>query len=388
MEKILFVCTSMPTKLGAVRRLYNNMLFFSKDYEIHFARIKLDEAKTKAGMEVPKWIKFVEIKPGDSLPDIEMIDLVPPTWNEYHGARGAGNKLQDYIDRNGIDIVFCNSITLAFALRDLKAKVKIADLVDSVLNYYKTKDAAGSTPFTKAMFFAQKVLYRRLERIIDEKFDIVLFCSDIDRKESIISKGKICLLDVIYIPDLGKKEVEQKNFNDREIDVVLMGRWEHPPNRDGLTRILTRLGEVKGKVRIIGTNLDPSLKLPDNVKAIGFVEDIEETLSNSKVCLVPVWYGAGLQNKIFDALRCGCVIVSTSYAKEQNEANDFKSSNIIYSDNVIEAANMALAAYNNKTSAKMYDSYEEWREISRKNKIEYTIALRCLIDNKKLLTRP
>ncbi|MCX6771187.1 MAG: glycosyltransferase [Candidatus Micrarchaeota archaeon] len=382
-EKILFICTSMPTRLGGVRRLYNNMLFFSKKYEIHFAKLTLDNAKAVAEIKMPSWINFVEVAPGKVPFDPEMACLVPPAWNEYRSAGGCEKKLQEYIDKNGIAIVFCHSITLSFALRGLKAKVKIADIVDSVLNYYKTKDNACPTITSKLLYFSQSALYRRLEKIIDRDYDLVLFCSEIDRRESLIPKNKTCLLDVIYISDLENEEKQgPKNTGARPIDVAIMGRWEHPPNRDGLARVAKQLGKINGNIRIIGPNLPQRLQLPPNVERVGFVDDIEDTLSNSKVCLVPVWYGPGLQNKVFDALKCGCIIVSTPHTRIQMEANGFRSESIIYTDDMAGAVNTALQNYGNEGAGGMYRIYSEWEKISRKNKMEYSQKLERILQSK------
>jgi hypothetical protein len=105
-------------------------------------------------------------------------------------------------------------------------------------------------------------------------------------------------------------------------------------------------------------------------------------LSNFKICVVPVWYGAGLQNKVFDALRHGCIVVTTPFTKQQFEANGFVTECILSSDNIIEETNKALEIWSPLLAKKAYNAYERFWKISVKAEENYVARVLKLAQSK------
>ncbi|MFA6214465.1 MAG: hypothetical protein WC717_04280 [Candidatus Micrarchaeia archaeon] len=360
MKKILFISNAMPTKLGGMRSLYYNMVAFSKKFEVHFIRVRTGGGED-ALIRLPGFVKFSQADAGGGIHPSAL--LMPIHARTIMKMQGAQRSIQDYIDENGIDVVLTHAMDVSFAFRKLSAPVKVANQIDSFARYYTSKREAGANVMTVALEILQRFLYYFVERELSGNFDLVAYVSstDIDRKNAarsfVITQGR-------------DPPVKKRNVGKRPIDAVLLGRWEHPPNRDGIARVMAGLAGVEGKVAIIG----PSLKaggIPSNARYLGMVPDIDGYLDRAKVCIIPVWYGAGLQTKVFDALRHGCLVATTGFTKQAFDANGFEAKEIMVSDDLVGATNAVLGSYSPKQAAGAYAAYDRFYGINAKAEKEY-----------------
>ncbi|MEK9726812.1 MAG: glycosyltransferase family 4 protein, partial [Candidatus Margulisiibacteriota bacterium] len=56
------------------------------------------------------------------------------------------------------------------------------------------------------------------------------------------------------------------------------------------------------------------LKQFSNVISKGFVDDLKDVYRNAKVCIAPMVFVAGQQNKVLEAMMAGVPVVATSFA--------------------------------------------------------------------------
>jgi hypothetical protein len=376
MKKALFVSIHLPSNFSGFRRLYHEIRMFSKDFEVHFIRLNLNESEDRILMKLPDGVKFTEIRCEGRRFD-PMFLLYPVFRKQMEKMAWASGQVQDYINREKIDCVILHTRSCSVALRNLDAPAKVAELIDSTDLYYRTKaehpPSAGNVVIKHINRLFSRVIFSDLVR----KFGLFVYITEGDRKEDRFPERQTFVSLEARDPPL-----EDAGAGKRDIDVLLFGLWRHPPNRDGLREILPRLGGIKGKVAIIGLDLDKSLAFPPNVEAIGFVENLSEYLLRSKIALVPVFYGAGLQNKVFDALRHGCKVVSTSFTKEKFESSGFVSESVIYSEDLVKAVNDALERYSIKDVAAAYEAYKGWYGISTEKETQYVDAIKRMLREK------
>jgi len=167
---------------------------------------------------------------------------------------------------------------------------------------------------------------RRYESRLPGTFDHVLMTSAIDRKAlldlvpagshqspvSIIPNG----VDLAYFQAVEPVERDPAT-------VVFSGKMSYHAN---ITMALYLSNEVmpmvwreRPDVRLAIVGKDPSadvLALASNpaITVTGFVEDIRPSLHRATVAAVPLIYGAGIQNKLLEAMACGTPVVATSRA--------------------------------------------------------------------------
>ncbi|VVB58858.1 Glycosyl transferases group 1 [Candidatus Anstonella stagnisolia] len=363
MRKILFVSTHFPSSLGGMRRLYHNMLDFSPYFEVHFMHIRLPKEPRMAEISLPKSVKFCETTASGMSFDPLALTL-PICLSRIMRIRSAQGEVSRYVQENNISALVVHPIDACIALRDVRAPAKVAELLDSVENYYSSKHIASRSLSTLLLSKAARPLFFAMQKALMPHYDLFTFVSEPDRLSCIFPRERTIACEGRDAPQ------KSQNFS-RPNDIVLFGRWEHPPNRDGLKKILPLLSSTGASVLIIGPNFPKNLPLPKNVRVQGFVENVEDALSHSKICLIPVWYGAGLQNKVFDALKNGCKVVSTPFTQKTFEANGFSSNAIAYSENPVAAATGALSNYSKKDASDAYSAYEKFFALSHSKQQEY-----------------
>lgn len=359
--------------MGALRGLYYNLLLFSKKFEVHFIRVNTGEEE-KDVMSLPEGIFFKEIHAKGMKFDPASFFL-PIYSRKIMKIGSARSEIQSYIDSNGIDAIFIYTQTDAFALRNLSARVKIADVIDSYEVYYRFKLAASKSPKDTIFSTLMRFLYKFPEAEINKKFNLIVYVSELDKEISRVDNRKKYVYYYVRFPP-----IEKKKLSGRDTAAILFGSWKHPPNRDGLNAILGSLGKINGKVLIIGPHLKAPKFLPENVSVHGHVPDLESFLSRAKICIVPVWYGAGLQNKVFDSLRCGCKVVSTDFTNKTFGANNFLSESIVISNDLIAATNNALEHYSEKDAANAYLAYEKLYKITMDKEMQLIEKIRSMCE--------
>jgi hypothetical protein len=392
MKKVLFVSVHLPSKLGGVRILYYDMLKFSEEFDIHFIRLNLNETKGKplfglqtgtvmdrALFELPKGTKFTEISCDGERFD-PMFLAYPVFLKQMSKMAWAMPQIQDYINREKIDCVVLFTESTAIALRNLIAPIKIVEPLDSTELYYVAKAEHAPSLKNRVIRFLSSLFSRVVLPDLARKFDLFAYVTDKDRRQDGIAEQK-----TFALPNARDPPFRNIGARKRDIDVLISGFWTHPPNRDGLREVLPMLGRIKGKVTIIGPNIDKSLEFPPNVEVAGFVEDASEYSSRSKIALIPVFYGGGLQSKVFDALRHGCKVVSTLFTKRKFEGSGFFSDSVVCSEDLAKAANDALGKYGPGDADAAYKSYKEWYEKNVKKEALYLDAVKRIFRGKGLL---
>lgn len=375
MKKILFVSTHYPSRLGGVRRLYYHLEHFSRNFEVHFIRVRVDGSPDRAVMGLPEGVLFSEIAARVPFPDPLSL-LFPASCLRMMKIRSALRQVQSYADSRGIGCVVVHAFDATLALRGLRARLKVGEVLDSMQAYYDSKHAAGKSPYSSAMSLLMGAAYPAVSGELASRYDLLAFVSETDR-HCPETKNSLSLPDVRDPPAAGK------NLGKRTDGVALFGRWMHPPNRDGLARIAGELGGIRGGVLLLGPGLDSGRVWPGNVRVAGFVENVDEVLSNCKVCLIPVWYGAGLQNKVFDALRCGCIVVTTPFTKSTFESNGFSSPSIVSAEDLVKAANRALSGWSASDARDAYAAYDAFRKITLEKEAGYARKINALLEGRK-----
>jgi glycosyltransferase involved in cell wall biosynthesis len=83
--------------------------------------------------------------------------------------------------------------------------------------------------------------------------------------------------------------------------------------------IMPRIWKKRSNVRLVVVGKDPSVEVralgdDPRIEITGTVDDIRPYIWKAAVAVVPLVYGAGIQNKILEAMACGTPVVTTSQA--------------------------------------------------------------------------
>ncbi|GLS26735.1 glycosyltransferase family 4 protein [Marinibactrum halimedae] len=104
-----------------------------------------------------------------------------------------------------------------------------------------------------------------------------------------------------------------------------IGNFRHAPNWDSVLWLRELWPEIRrclptAELSVYGAYLPPKAKALDNAKigfhVKGWVPDAYAAVSQARVCLAPLRFGAGLKGKMIDAMCAGTPIVTTTIGAE------------------------------------------------------------------------
>lgn len=202
-----------------------------------------------------------------------------------------------------------------------KAKI-IYDTVD--LHYLRlARQAKFEVGDMKKYYEDMAQKHEIIERDLMATADTTVVVSEVEA--DMLRKDGIKNVEVISnIHDLNL-EAYKVGFNKRK-DLLFIGGYAHLPNIDGikwfvddiLPLVLKTIPDVK--LHVVGSNMPDDLKQylthKDGVIIDGFIEDIAPILSNTRLFVAPLRYGAGVKGKVGQAVEHGIPVVSTTIGAE------------------------------------------------------------------------
>lgn len=292
-----------------------------------------------------------------------------------------------------IQIAFCYGIiiTKLIALFMKKETEIIYDAHNVEAEYILQVSDKNSSLFLNYFFWIYVPL---IEKLAINATDNVICVSEAD-KLSFIKRYNLPFNKITVIPSGTKirplrmgenhKIKLKESFNIKENDVVILfhGTYKYPPNREAIDIIIDYIAPIiktkfENAVFLIAGNGVPVVE-KDNIKSVGFVENLDSLLSVSDIAIVPILKGGGTRLKILDYMSVGLPIVSTKKGIEGIEVTEGKDAivceevNEKFIDGILELlyknecrVNVGLNAY--ELARKKYD----WEEIGKKLQRLYT----------------
>lgn len=149
-----------------------------------------------------------------------------------------------------------------------------------------------------------------------------------------------------------------RTYEERK-DFVTIGGFKHAPNVDSIHVLKKEIWPMireqlpHAKLHICGAYPTPQiLAMHDELSGFivhGYVDNLEEVLTRSRVLLAPLRFGAGNKGKIIDAWRYGCPVVSTPIGAEGMRGKDADGSwGGLIKDNTDEFVSAAVQLYTQK----------------------------------------
>lgn len=133
----------------------------------------------------------------------------------------------------------------------------------------------------------------------------------------------------LNIKDINKNNLK-KSFKIQENEVVVLfhGTYKYPPNKEAIDLIIHYIAPIigtkfKNAVFLLAGNGVPIFE-KDNIKSVGFIDNLESLLYVSDIAIVPILRGGGTRLKILDYMSVGLPIVSTKKGIEGIEITEGK----------------------------------------------------------------
>jgi glycosyltransferase involved in cell wall biosynthesis len=238
-------------------------------------------------------------------------------------------KLDDLITTRDYDAVHVEhlrgsryAIHLKSQIANRKSKAPIVwDSVDSITHLFEQAARQSQSARSRLMTSFELSRTRRYEGWLVDQFSHVLVTSPVDK--AALQKLSVRPAPITVLPN----GVDLNYFSPcdapREADtLVFSGKMSYHANVTAALRlindIMPRIWAHKPSVKlwIVGKDPAPDIQAcaarhSGKVVVTGSVPDMRDYLRKSSLAVVPVVYGAGIQNKVLEAMACGTPVVTS-----------------------------------------------------------------------------
>jgi len=336
---ILFLTSRLPypPNRGDKVRTFFFLKELAKQHNITLVSLIEDGSEERYKGELYKYCKNIYLfKHKKVLGYLNLIKAIfsrKPFQVQYYRNRHLKDSIAYLIEKENIQIVYTHLIRMAPYVCELPIK-KILDYTDAISMEYRRSLPHRKNLIKKLFFRIESGRTEKYEKQVIEHFDEGWFIS----KEDI---GHLRLEEngnIYQVPNpveinriktdfsLSNKLIFVGNLSvQHNIDAVLYMKEHIMPE------LLKRTQEVEFEV----TGADAvaeitALASEKNINVNGFVEDLYQELIDSDIFVAPMFFSAGIQNKVLEAMAVGLPVITTSNVARSINAEHQK--NILIAD--------------------------------------------------------
>lgn len=353
--KIAVVLTRIPFPLmkGDKLRAYYQIKELAKQHEVYLFCLNYKDEEKKAKEELLKYCKAVHIERLNVFSSLLRVCLsiftFLPFQTAYYNSKRAKKNFKSFVKKNKIEICYFQFVRLAPFAKKINTK-KVLDFQDTLsMNMKRRADNSGL--LEKILFTIEAKRLARYESKVFNIFDALTIITQADR-ELLQSPRK----NEVYIIPNGVAETyfTYPQPKEKPFDVLFSGAMSYAPNIDAaeylIKEIMPLVWEKKPDVKIViaGGGSPSWLEKLANERIImpGWVEDMKEYYSQTKLFIAPMRIGTGLQNKLLEAMAMNVPCITSSLANQALRAKDKEE--ILIANNAREYADYIIKMLDNK----------------------------------------
>lgn len=250
-----------------------------------------------------------------------------PFQVEYFFSAAFKKKIDEVVEEEKPDAIFCQLVRMAEYVKDINHIPKTLDYQDAFSKGYE-RQAKRENFYRRIPVLMEWKRMLAYEKKIFDSFENKVIISEQDKQ-------------LINHPDHDKIEVVPNgvDFNyyspqlgDKKYDLIFSGNMNYPPNIESAVYIAHEIMPLLKKQKpdatlvIAGANPAPEvMKLKsESIHVTGWVDDIREPFSQSRIHLAPMLISIGLQNKILQAMamKIPCIVSSQANNAIHAPTND------------------------------------------------------------------
>lgn len=357
--KILVLLPRIPWPLekGDKLRAYNQIKQLAQNNELILCAINSDknldkEDARKALNAFCSSIHFFDIGKMSILTNLAKAFFkgLPMQCGYFYNKR-IHKEIRKLIEQHKPDMLFGQLLRVAEYIRHEKTP-KTIDYQDVFSMGMKRRYEIA--PFYLRPFFNME--YKRLRRYehdIFDDFDVKTIISVQDRDDIDHPKKD----EILIVPNGVDHEYYSPQQQEKKYDIVFTGNMGYAPNvnaveylaNDILPLVWEKLPEAK--MYIAGATPDPRVKkvASDKIIISGWLDDMRDAYSQSRIFIAPMRIGTGLQNKLLEAMSMRLPCITTSLANGSLHAETNKE--ILVGNNEQELANHIITLLTDKEKA-------------------------------------
>lgn len=225
---------------------------------------------------------------------------------------------------------------------------KVLDLQDCFsLNYTRAMQRKQGP---KAWFYQRESrTMAQYEKHILNHTDATTIISNFD-KEALPIQPNACVVVPNGVDNTYFHPIEKK----RSSDLVFVGNLSYQPNQDAVAylvnEVMPRLHQQNPHIRLLiaGAHMPSYMKkwASNTIQCAGWFNDIRDAYASASLFVAPLFSGAGLQNKLLEAMSMGMPCVTTTVVNASLNAEHNK--NILIADDADAISQAIVQLLNNK----------------------------------------
>ena len=239
----------------------------------------------------------------------------------HRAVQEMGATIQQLIQREHFDAVLFSGKDTYPALAGLHRLPIVADMCDATSLRIRGSMRYASLLRLPLLLLAYRQV-RRVEGQLMRRAAHVLFDSARDREALLRGDGD----HASVIPNGVDVDFWKRSSRERGVDtIVFTGAMSYPPNADAalylIEEILPVIRQSVPGAQLLIVGRDPTPRLvhagrQPGVTVTGFVDDVRPYLERATVFAAPLRFGAGIQNKLLEALAMEVPVVASSLAAD------------------------------------------------------------------------
>lgn len=235
----------------------------------------------------------------------------------------AQHKIDDLLTKHQPDHIYCQLIRVAEYVRNSKIN-KTLDYMDALARGMERR-VEDAPLYLKWFLKIETTRLLRYEHFIFEDFNNHIIISEQDRKLIVNINND----NIKVVPNGVDYETYKHAEIKKEYDLIFTGNMAYPPNVDSVVylvnNVMPLIWESKPEINLVIAGAQPTAKVlklkSDKVNVTGWVEDISEYYSKSKIFVAPMQIGTGLQNKLLEAMAMKIPCITSELANNALGAN-------------------------------------------------------------------
>lgn len=330
MARILVLCSRLPyPPIGGARlRMFNIASLLGENHEVDLLIVTSNSSPDDVEILRERFngVTVLQSSPARFYANaLRGLASRMPLQTYYYRIREASKWLDAHGDR--YDLYFCNHVRTAEYVR-LRDTPKVIDLVDAISRNYAEARRYASGPW-RLIYPLEARRLRRYEPRVVAEFDHALITTDADKRYIRCQRdvGPISVVPNGVRAELLEKDTTFELDNDR---IVFLGKMDYEPNVDAVTYFADEIlplitAEAECQFTIVGAPVADrvqSLDARPGIEVTGFVDEPADYLSTARVVVAPLRFGAGIQNKVLEAMALGRTVVTTPLGAEGIRAVD------------------------------------------------------------------
>jgi glycosyltransferase involved in cell wall biosynthesis len=246
-----------------------------------------------------------------------------PMQVRYYGSNDMSELIRKRVAEGRYDLVYTHLIRMAEHTRMLDVPKALGMQISQALNLRRMFDHSKD-PLRKLFYWIESTKAEAYEASVGADFERVFLCgpSDIEaiEKTASIPNARVCPHGQ-DIPPLGRVRSAIREPG----AIVVSGVMSTYTNVDAVSWFAEQIFPLieravpEAKFWIVGRNPQRqvrSLARPDKVIVTGEVPDVYDWLCRAQIAVAPLRIGAGMQNKVVQAMACELPVVATRVANE------------------------------------------------------------------------